>query len=108
MEKIVGPINGFYVAAYAERVAGGDCFSAYAKVCSRLPESYWDAICIFKLFGGEDHPSPQAALGYAILSARAQIARLPNLDLSTLGFAMFDETKQVVFPLAAAIRRRHA
>jgi hypothetical protein len=108
MEKITGPINGFYVASYAIEIAGSGRFSAYAKVCSRPPESYWEARCIFKLFGGEDHPSAEAALAWANLAARAQIVRLPALDVTTLGFPMFDEAKQVVFPLAAAIRRRAA
>lgn len=108
MEKIAGPINGFYVASYAERIGESERFSSYAKVCSSQPESYWGASCIFKLFGGENHPSPQEALAFAHLAARAQIVRIPELDLSTLGFAMLDETKQVIFPLACAIQQRIA
>ena len=109
MEKIWGPVNGFYIAAYSIPVAGGERFCSYAKVCAERPDSYWDAQrCVFKLFGGEDHDTEVAALAYARLAAQAQIEHIPARELSLLGFAMFNEAKQVVFPLASAIRRRAA
>ena len=108
MEKVWGPVNGFYIAAYSIQVADGERFCSYAKVCARQPASYWDAPCIFKLFGGEDHDTAVAALAYARLVAQAQIERIPAREASLLGFAAFNEARQVVFPLASRIHRRHA
>jgi hypothetical protein len=106
MEKIWGPVNGFFIAAYSVPVADGERYCSYAKVCAQQPSSYWDARCIFKLFGGEDHDTEIAALAYARLAAQAQIERIPSRELSMLGFAAFNDAKQVVFPLAPQIRRR--
>ena len=108
MEKIWGPVNGFFIAAYSIPVAGGERFCSYAKVCAQQPASYWDAPCIFKLFGGEDHDTEVAALAYARLAAQAQIERIPAREASLLGFACFNAAKQVVFPLASQIRHRVA
>jgi hypothetical protein len=108
MEKIWGPVNGFYIAAYSVPVAGGERFCSYAKVCVQRPESYWDASCLFKLFGGEDHDTDIAALAYARLAAQAQLERIPSREATMLGFAMFNASKQVVFPLASQIQQRAA
>ena len=62
MEKIWGPLNGFYVAAYAAPIGGGERFCSYAKVCWTKPENYWDADCAFKLFAGEDHRTVEGRL----------------------------------------------
>ena len=77
MERIWGPLNGFYVAAYAATIGDGERFGSYAKICWTRPESYWDADCAFKLFAGEDHRTLEGALGAAALTARAEIALLP-------------------------------
>lgn len=106
MEKTWGPIKGFYITAYSQAVAGGERFCSYAKVCARQPSSYWEADSLFKLFGGEDHGTALEALAFARLVAQAQIERIPGRELSLLGFAMLDETRQVVFPLASQIRQR--
>lgn len=106
MEKIWGPVRGFYITAYSIPVANGERYCSYAKVCVRRPESYWEAQSLFKLFGGEDHDTEVAALAYARLAAQAQIERIPSREVELLGFAMFDESRQVVFPLASAIRQR--
>ncbi|MGE4241423.1 hypothetical protein [Ramlibacter sp.] len=105
MEKVWGPINGFYIAAYAVPIADGQRFCSYAKVCAEPPGTYWDALCLFKLFGGEDHDSEIGALAFARLAAQAQIERIPSRDRSSLGFAVFDEAKDVIFPLHQQIRR---
>jgi hypothetical protein len=105
MERIWGPVNGFYVAAYAAEAGPDGRWVSYAKVCPKQPDNYWEADCLFKVFGGDDFGSPEAALVHARLAANAQIARIPPLDGSTLGFAMKDDRNQVVFPLAVAIRR---
>jgi hypothetical protein len=88
MEKIAGPINGFYVASYAWPSPDEKQFSSYAKICRRRPDSYWDAECIFKLFGGENHASAAAALATANMAARDMIDDLPSLDCSTFGLGM--------------------
>ena len=78
MERIWGPLNGFYVAAYAAPVGeDGERYCSYAKVCWTQPDSYWDADCAFKLFAGEHHHTIEGALGAAALTARAETALLP-------------------------------
>lgn len=78
MERIWGPINGFYVAAYAGPGGDGERYCSYAKVCWTQPESYWDADCAFKIFGGEHHRSADAALGAVSVEARNEITHLPR------------------------------
>jgi hypothetical protein len=78
MERVWGPVNGFYVAAYATPAGGGDRFCSYAKVCWTRPASYWDADCAFKIFGGEQHRSIEDALGSAALQARNEVTLLPS------------------------------
>lgn len=85
MEKIVGPINGFYVAAYAGPAADPGRYASYAKICRDKPGSYWEAQCLFKRFGGENHLTVAAALAMATLVAREQIDDLPSLECSTFG-----------------------
>ncbi|MBC5764255.1 hypothetical protein [Ramlibacter albus] len=108
MEKVWGPVDGFYITAYAIPVADGERFCSYAKVCVERPDSYWDANPLFKLFAGEDHDTEVAALAYARLAAEAQIERIPSRERALLGFAMFNESHEVVFPLARQIARRAA
>lgn len=78
MEQVWGPINGFYVAAYAAPVGDGDRWASYAKICWTRPGSYWEADCAFKVFGGENHPTPDSALMAASVDARDVIACLPR------------------------------
>lgn len=78
MERIWGPVNGFYLAAYAAPVGDGDRFCSYAKVCWTRPDSYWDADCAFKIFGGENHRSPERALNAVSLDASNEITCLPS------------------------------
>ena len=78
MERVWGPVNGFYLAAYAAPAGDGEHFCSYAKVCWTRPESYWDADCAFKIFGGEHHRTEEGALGAAALEARNEISFLPR------------------------------
>ena len=78
MERIWGPVNGFYLAAYAAPTGDGDRFCSYAKVCWARPESYWDADCAFKIFCGEHHRSEEGALASAALEAGNEISLLPR------------------------------
>ena len=56
----------------------GEHFTSYAKVCWTRPESYWSADCAFKVFGGEHHRSPEAALNAVATDARNEISYLPT------------------------------
>jgi len=78
MERIWGPVNGFYLAAYASRAGDGERFCSYAKVCWTRPETYWDAECAFKIFGGEDHRSLEGALAAVATDARNEVSYLPS------------------------------
>jgi hypothetical protein len=78
MESIWGPVNGFYLAAYAAPAVDGDRYCSYAKVCWTRPGSYWDADCAFKIFGGEHHRSPEVALDAVARDARNEISCLPR------------------------------
>jgi hypothetical protein len=85
MEKIVGPINGFYVAAYATTSDDSLRYTSYAKIYRNKPCSYWEAVCLFKFFGGENHATVAAALAMATLVARGHIDNLPSLECSSFG-----------------------
>ena len=78
MERIWGPVNGFYLAAYAAPTGDGEHFTSYAKVCWTRPDNYWDADCAFKIFGGEHHRSAEGALGTVAADARNEISCLPR------------------------------
>ena len=78
MERVWGPLNGFYVAAYAAPIGDGDRFCSYAKVCWKRPESYWDADVAFKIFGGEHHRSIEGALSWVAVAARNEVSLLPS------------------------------
>ena len=88
MEKIAGPFKGCFVATYAWPTIDGVRFTSYAKICRVKPASYWDAQCLFKIFGGEHHATAVAALAIAELLARDQIEDLPSLECSTFGLGM--------------------
>lgn len=78
MERIWGPVNGFYLAAYAAPTDDGQHFCSYAKVCWTRPSSYWEADCAFKIFGGEQHRSAEGALSAVALDARNETSCLPR------------------------------
>ena len=106
MERTWGPIRGFYITAYAAPCGDGVRYASYAKVCVSPPASYFEAQCLFKMFGGDDHDTESDALAWARLIAQSQLERIPSREPSKLGFAAFDEAQQVVFPLASQIRAR--
>lgn len=92
MEQIVGPINGFFVAVYAAPSSKPMLYASYSKICRNRPASYWDAECLIKRFGGEDHLTIAAALAMATLVARDQIDNLPSLECSSFGLDQFSGT----------------
>ena len=77
MERTWGPVNGFYFTAYAAETGEGERFCSYAKVCWTRPDSYWEADCAFKIFGGEHHRSLEGALAAVELDARNEVSHLP-------------------------------
>jgi hypothetical protein len=109
MEKLWGPINGFYIAAYAAPVGAGDRYCSYAKICAVPPQDYWHAgDCIFKLFGGEYHATPEAALAAAHLAARNMIGRIPAGALTLLELGLRSASRQLIYSFGTAIRHRMA
>jgi hypothetical protein len=50
MERISGPHDGHYVAAYT--VASDDGFYGYAKICRRAPQDVWLASALDKVAAG--------------------------------------------------------
>jgi hypothetical protein len=108
VEKIWGPINGLYVAAYAAPVDDDRRrFASYAKVCWRAPGGYWDAAeCLFKLFGGEHHGSAESALTQVRRVALGKVACVPRAAVSMLDIASRQDSQRLLVPLASAIRWR--
>lgn len=78
VEHVWGPVNGFWVAAYAAPLGDGDRYCGYAKVCWQRPADYWSADCAFKVFGGEHHRSLEGALEAAAGQAADEISCLPR------------------------------
>jgi len=109
MERIWGPVNGFYIAAYAAPVGDGQRYCSYAKVSAQAPASYWDAdTIIFKLFGGEFHSSPEAALLSAQLVARNAIGHIPSGALTLLELGLHSASRQLIYSVGSSIRHRLA
>ena len=77
MERISGPFNGFYIAAYATDASGtGSHYLGYAKVCRGRPDNYWEAHCCAKVCGQHIHTTPYAAMNEAERIAREQTGNL--------------------------------
>jgi hypothetical protein len=109
MERVWGPVNGFYIAAYAAPVAEGERYCSYAKVCASAPGTYWDAdAVVFKLFGGEYHASPEAALLSAQLVARNAIGRIPPGALTLLELGLHSASRQLIYSVGLSIRHKLA
>lgn len=109
MEKIWGPVNGLYIAAYAAPVGEGDRFCSYAKVCAQPPASYWEARdVLFKLYGGEYHRSPEVALLAAQLAARTTIGKIPASAITLLELGLRSASRQIMYSIGKTIRARMA
>lgn len=80
LERITGPIQGYYIAAYA--CAMGELQSeclGYFKICVGAPNSYWEADCLFKDCTEAPVNNPHAALREAEDAARRTIGTLPPI-----------------------------
>ena len=109
MEPVWGPVNGFYIAAYAAPVGDGQRYASYAKVCAERAPTYWDAdAVVFKLFGGEYHSSAEAALLSAQLVARNAIGAIPSGALTLLELGLFSASRQLMYSVGSSIRHRMA
>jgi hypothetical protein len=93
MERISGPVDGYYVVSYACEVGEfGHEFVGYTKLCAQPPENFWDAdgqvVCSERRFADAGQamnhsetlalghrPSPQAQLQPAATAAGAGARR---------------------------------
>jgi hypothetical protein len=107
MERIWGPVNGFYLAAYAAPAGDGEHFASYAKVCWTQPQSYWHADCAFKLFGGEHHRSPEGALRAVAADAANEISYLPRHARSVAEHRQRQRQHAALSALFATASSRH-
>ena len=78
VERIVGPIKGYYIASYACEMGDlGDQFLGFAKVCVSPPADYWMAQACCKFSSEELASTAEDALENAEFQARMQIANMP-------------------------------
>ena len=79
IERVVGPIKGYYIASYAcEMGELGDQFLGFAKVCVARPDDYWMARACAKFSCEDVATSAEEALEDAEFRARMQIANMPR------------------------------
>ena len=79
MERVVGPIKGYYIASYAcEMGEMGERYLGFAKVCTAKPEDYWQAEACCKFSAEELVDSPESALESAEGRAKMQIANMES------------------------------
>ena len=78
VERIVGPIRGYFIASYAcEMGELGEQYLGFAKVCMSRPEDYWMAQACAKFSCEELASTAEDALDNAEFRARMQIANMP-------------------------------
>ncbi|MBX3653311.1 MAG: hypothetical protein KIS62_12040 [Ramlibacter sp.] len=84
MERITGPVKGYYIAAYT--VESGDEFVGFAKICISQPDSVHNINAQHKVRSYHLYSTESQALESAEFRARETIAGLPanwhpfNLD----------------------------
>lgn len=77
IERVVGPIKGYYIASYAcEMGEMGERFLGFSKVCKARPEDYWEAKACAKVSADELENSAERALDNAEGRAKLQIANM--------------------------------
>lgn len=105
MEHTWEPVKGFWITAYSAPTGDGSRWCSYAKVCTASPRSYWECgTVLFKLFGGEYHASPEAALRSAHLVARSAIGRIPSGALTLLELGMHSASRQLIYAVGSSMR----
>jgi hypothetical protein len=80
MERIEGPLKGYYLAAYACPSGARGGYVGYVKVCRSRPASYWESDCLLKDGIGLATRTPRQALDAAMDLARHQVDSLPPVD----------------------------
>jgi len=80
IERITGPIRGYFVAFYADEFSQSGESLAYYKICAGTPDSYWGAPCLLKDGIPRSCASDEEALRAAQEMARLQIGNLPPAD----------------------------
>ena len=91
MERISGPIKGYFIAAYA--VESGDMYVGFAKVCVTRPQNVWDTDAVHKVGSFNLYRTKLEALERAESQARSEIGNLaPNWHPFNLD-SMSDSTK---------------
>ena len=80
MDRVTGPLDGYYVASSATEMGmGSGRYLGFAKVCCSRPRSFWLATlceepdCCAHLCGGGLFDSPEAAMASAELLAQSHI-----------------------------------
>jgi hypothetical protein len=77
IERVVGPIKGYYIASYACAMGElGNQYMGFAKVCADRPEDYWQARACCKFSAEGLVPSASEALERAEELAMLQIANM--------------------------------
>ncbi len=75
MERISGPVNGYFIAAYT--VESGDEHVGFAKICIARPEAVHGINAQHKVRGHHLYPSAQQALDSAEFRAKELVSKLP-------------------------------
>lgn len=75
MERISGPVKGYFIAAYS--VESGDTYVGFAKVCVSRPDTVWDTDAVRKVGSFNPYRTPREALEQAERQARLDIELLP-------------------------------
>jgi hypothetical protein len=79
MDRVTGPLDGYFVASSATEMGGSGRYLGFAKVCCSRPSSFWLAVlceepgCCAHLCGGGLFDSPEAAMASAELLAQSHI-----------------------------------
>jgi hypothetical protein len=80
MDRSTGPVKGYFISVYACQMGElGKEHLGYFKVCRSLPQSYWEADCIFKGCTPQLYRTAQEALLEAEKGAAAIIGEMPPL-----------------------------
>jgi hypothetical protein len=83
MERISGPYNGYYIAAYT--VGSSPNFVGYAKICTTEPSDVWNAATVEKLTSATGYREELEALAAAERKARQEIADIVGDPITVPG-----------------------
>ena len=77
VERVVGPVGGYYIASYACAMGElGRQFLGFARVCATKPQDYWKAQAFAECSTTELRESAEPALECAEREARSHIAKM--------------------------------